>query len=155
AHHVCAVDGNGTARETWVVPHSGAGLADLEAKLRRLSIDPTRVAVGLEIPRGAVVDALLEAGCHVFALNPKQLDRFRDRHTVAGAKDDRRDAFVLADALRTDRGAFRRLALEDPRLIQLREMSRLHDELTAERTRLTNRLREQLLRFYPQVLSLC
>jgi transposase len=41
-------------------------------------------------------------------LNPKQLDRFRDRHTVAGAKDDRRDAFVLADSLRTDRPAFRR-----------------------------------------------
>ena len=46
----------------------------------------------------AVVETLLERGCHVFALNPKQLDRFRDRHTVAGAKDDRRDAWVLADA---------------------------------------------------------
>ena len=54
------------------------------------------VAVALEVPRGAVVDALLARGVHVFALNPKQLDRFRDRYTVAGAKDDRRDAQVLA-----------------------------------------------------------
>ena len=135
--------------------HSGAGLAELAAKVRLLTSDPARIAVGLEIPRGAVVDTLLEEGCDVFAVNPKQLDRFRDRHTVAGAKDDRRDAFVLADALRTDGWAFRRLTREDPRVIQLREVSRLHDELRQERTRLTNRLREQLVRFYPQALALC
>src|SRR5204863_9464647 len=46
--------------------------------------------------------------------NPKQLDRFRDRFTVAGAKDDRRDAHVLADSLRTDRHAFRRLSNDEP-----------------------------------------
>jgi transposase len=48
------------------------------------------------------VEVLVERGFHVFAVNPKQLDRFRDRHMVAGAKDDRRDALVLADSLRTD-----------------------------------------------------
>jgi hypothetical protein len=42
----------------------------------------------------------------------KQLDRFRDRFTVAGAKDDRRDAHVMADSLRTDRHAFRRLVTD-------------------------------------------
>src|SRR5262249_37710820 len=64
----------------------------------------------------------------VFALNPKQLDRFRDRYTVAGAKDDRRDAFVLATALATDQPAFRALKPEDPLLIELREWSRVEDE---------------------------
>jgi len=54
------------------------------------------VAVALETPRGALVETLLARGFHVFALNPKQLDRFRDRFTVAGAKDDSRDAHVLA-----------------------------------------------------------
>src|SRR5205823_11752827 len=106
-------------------------------------------------PHGAIEDTLLEWGRQVFALSPKQLDRFRDRHTVAGAKDDRRDAFVLADALRTDRSAFRRLDVEAPVVIQLREMSRLHGELLEEEGRLTNRLREQLWRFYPQALTHC
>ena len=154
-HQVCVVDARGDRREQWQVAHSGAGLAELAASLRALAPAPARIAVGLEIPRGAVVDTLLEEGCDVFAVNPKQLDRFRDRHTVAGAKDDRRDAFVLADALRTDGWAFRRLTREDPRVIQLREVSRLHDELRQERTRLTNRLREQLVRFYPHALALC
>jgi transposase len=153
-HQVCCVDADGRTRREWSVPHTGAGLAELAATLRAFG-SPARIAVAIEVPRSAVVDTLLEVGCHVFAVNPKQLDRFRDRHTVAGAKDDRRDAFVAADTLRTDRGAFRRLAAEDPRLIHLREVSRLHEELGAERTRLSNRLREQLLRGYPQVLALC
>ena len=61
------------------------------------------IAVAIEVPHGPVVEALLERGFRVHAINPKQLDRFRDRFTVAGAKDDRRDAHVLSDSLRTDR----------------------------------------------------
>jgi transposase len=155
AHQWCVIDAGGRRIAEGRVPHSGVGLRSLIEQLMPLSAEPARIAVVLEVPRGAVVDTLLEHGCAMFAINPKQLDRFRDRHTVAGAKDDRRDAFVLADALRTDHWAFRRLASDDPRLIQLREVSRVHDELGQEHTRLTNRLREQLLRFYPQALTLC
>jgi transposase len=154
-HQVCLVDPAGRRREERHVPHSGAGLTGLVDYLTSLVTDPAQIAVAIEVPRGAIVDVLLERGCHVYALNPKQLDRFRDRHTVAGAKDDRRDAFVLGDALRTDRPAFRRLAVETPDVIQLRELARVHGELVEETGRLTNRLREQLWRFYPQTLELC
>jgi transposase len=154
-HQVTLVDLGGRRRAERQVPHSGAGLAELADYLTSLVTDPGRIAVAIEVPRGAIVDILLERGCHVYALNPKQLDRFRDRHTVAGAKDDRRDAFVLGDALRTDRAAFRRLAIEAPAVIQLRELARVHGELVEELGRLTNRLREQLWRFYPQALRLC
>ena len=155
SHQVCvtAADGQRVAERS--VAHSGTGLAELIAELTRHGLDPAQIAVAIEVPRGAVVDTLLERGFHVFALNPKQLDRFRDRHSVAGAKDDRRDAFVLAHALRTDHTAFRRLHPEDPRLLRLRELSRMHEELVQERSRLTNRLREQLWRFFPQALMLC
>ena len=153
-HQVCLVSPTGRRQAERQVPHSGAGLTALVDDLTQRVGDPARIAVGLEVPRGALVDILLERGCHVFALNPKQLDRFRDRHTVAGAKDDRRDAFVLGDALRTDRAAFRRLAVEAPEVIQLRELARVHGELVEEAGRLANRLREQLWRVYPQVLGL-
>ena len=36
------------------------------------------------------------------AINLKWLDRLRDRFSVAGAKDDRHDAQIAADRLRTD-----------------------------------------------------
>lgn len=110
--------------------------------------------MAIEVPHGAMVEGLIERGFGVFAVNPKQLDRFRDRHTVAGSKDDRRDAYVLADSLRTDRPLFRRLKPEDPLLLQLREMSRLREDLVEQLRRLCNQLRQQLHRYYPQVLSL-
>jgi transposase len=153
-HRVALANAAGERLGERSIAHSGAGLAGLVAELTRLVPDAGRIAVAIEVPRGAVVHALLSAGCHVFALNPKQLDRFRDRHTVAGAKDDRRDAFVLADALRTDPLAFRRLDPEDPRLIHLRQLSRVHDELVQERLRLANRLREQLVEYFPGLLTL-
>ena len=90
--------------------HDAAAVqAAITAVLDRTGAAPAQIAVAIETPRGAVVATCLERGFAVFALNPKQLDRFRDRHTVAGAKDDRRDALVLADSRRTDPRAFRRV----------------------------------------------
>ena len=152
SHQICLLRPD-RAPETFAVAHSGAGLATLRERLQARVAHPERIAVAIEVPRGAIVETLLAHGCHVYAINPKQLDRFRDRHTVAGAKDDRRDAFVAADALRTDRAAFRRLQPEAPLVLQLRELSRLHGELVEEQGRLANRLREQLWRFYPQLLA--
>lgn len=154
-HQVSVGDAEGRPVSDQSVAHSGPGLAELVAHLRELGPAPHRVAVAIEVPRGPVVDALLEPGFHVFTLNPKQVDRFRDRHTVGGAKDDPRDAFVLRDALRTDPRAFRRVMPDDGRVVQLREMSRVHDELVEERNRLANRLRVQLIRLFPSVLALC
>jgi transposase len=154
-HQVCIVDRAGHRTQA-TVPHTSVGLAAFAEKLAALSPEaPERVAVAIELPRGPVVETLLERGFHVFAINPKQLDRFRDRHTVAGAKDDRRDAWVLADSLRTDQRSFRRVRVDDPLVIELRELSRVDDDLREELSRLSNRLREQLHRFCPDLLALC
>src|ERR1700751_3229924 len=155
-HQVCVLDRDRRRVGERAVPHDGASLARLADWLWTMSVgQPQRVAVAIEVPRGAIVEGLLERGFYVFAINPKQLDRFRDRHSVAGAKDDRRDAFVLSDSLRTDRARFRRIRLDDPLVIQVRELSRVDEDLGREANRLTNRLREQLHRFYIQALKLC
>src|SRR4029453_3976837 len=138
------------------VDHDGASLARLADWLWTVAAGPSQqVSVAIEVPRGAIVEGLVERGFHVFAMNPKQLDRFRDRHSVAGAKDDRRDAFVLADALRTDQPSFHRLQLDAPQLLLLRELSRAEEALLEEFRRSANRLRDQLHRLYPQMLQLC
>ena len=155
SHQVCVIDAARTVLLDAAFSHSGAGLAEMVAAITRVADERIeRLSVAIEQPRGAVVETLLERGIAVFSINPKQLDRFRDRHTVSGAKDDRRDAFVLADSLRTDLSAFRRAHLGDPLLVQLRELSRMQEELKADRIALGNRLREQLHRYYPQVLEL-
>jgi transposase len=154
-HRACLFDADGRRVAERNIKHDGTGLQEFCAWLvEKTGARPQEIAVAIETPRGPVVEMLLERGFQVFSINPKQLDRFRDRFTVAGAKDDSRDAQVLGHSLRTDRDAFRRLAIDDPLVIELREWSRLHDELKREQNRLTNRLREQLWRYYPQMTEL-
>jgi transposase len=147
AHEWCLLDAAGQVRGTRTVAHTAPAVQDaLQWLLDTAGVSPAQIAVGLETRSGVLVDTLLEHAFAVFALNPKQLDRFRDRFTAGGAKDDRRDALVAADALRTDRRAFRRIHVDDPRLLQLREVCRVVEDLHADEGRLTNRLREQLYR---------
>ena len=135
--------------------HTGEGIAGLCGWLHELSGGhPASVHVAIEVPHGAVVEMLLERDVQVYAINPKQLDRFRDRFSASGAKDDRRDARVLADSLRTDGRSFRQVQVQSPQVIELREWSRMAEELQQDRNRLTNRIREQLRRYYPQMVEL-
>jgi transposase len=153
-HQACLVDANGTIVGERECSHSAVGLAELGDWILAIAGAASAVAVAVEVPHGPVVDALIDRGFVVYAINPKQLDRLRDRFSVAGAKDDRRDAHVSADSLRTDRHLFRRLQVADPRLVELRAWSRLAEELQEERVRLSNRVHQQLWRYYPQVLKL-
>jgi transposase len=147
AHEICLLDTSGQLRGTRTVAHTAEAVHDAVQWVRaQTGMAPAGIAVAIESPRGVLVDTLIEVGFPVFAINPKQLDRFRDRFTAAGAKDDQRDAHVLSDALRTDRRAFRRVRPDDPLIIQLREVTRLRDDLQADEGRLANRLRDQLYR---------
>jgi len=156
SHHVFLTDGAGRKIGEKIFKHSGEGLADMAAWLLTASgaASSSQIDVAIETPHGPVVEMLIERGFMVHAINPKQMDRFRDRFTLAGAKDDSRDAEVMASALRTDPHCFRLLSALDPTVIELREHSRIASELGAERNRLTNRLREQLWRYFPAMLEL-
>jgi len=135
--------------------HGGEGLAALaDWALAASGVRPEEIWVAIEVPHGPVVESLIERGSRVFSINPKQADRFRDRFSPAGAKDDSRDAEVLADALRTDPRAFREIRPTPALIVELREWSRMHDELVAEHGRAASQLREQLWRYYPQALEL-
>jgi len=154
-YDVCVLDAGGKTIAKRVVPHSGVGIAGLLDWLQRLAGGtPEAVAVAIETPRGAVVEGLVERKFAVFAINPKQLDRFRDRYTAAGAKDDSRDALVLGDSVRTDQACFHRVRLDNAQQFRLRELSRIEEELQVQENRLSNQLWEQLHRYYPQMLAL-
>ena len=154
-HVVSLHDDTGTKVGQRKFAHGGAGLSDMIAWLLKASGGTAgEIHVAIETPHGPIVEALLERGFNVYSVNPKQLDRFRDRFTVSGAKDDSRDADVLADSLRTDMRAFRKLSVADPLIVELREWSRIDEELKVEHVRLTNRLKHQLWRYYPQMLEL-
>ena len=153
-HEVCVVDETGTVAARWSVQHTGEDIRKFVEKLMELAGGKAeRVAAGMETPHGAILEVLLERGVAIHAINPKQLDRFRDRHSVAGAKDDRRDAYVLADALRTDTAKFRRIQAAAPDMLKLRELGRAYENLTTDFHVQANRLRQLVIRFFPQVLE--
>jgi hypothetical protein len=95
SHRVCLLDIEGRQVNERDFAHGGAGLTELrDWLLEKTKAAPGQIAVAIETPHGPVVEMLLDHAFQVFAINPKQLDRFRDRFTVAGAKDDSRDAGI-------------------------------------------------------------
>lgn len=153
AHEVCLVNHEGAVVDRCSVRHDVGGLDELNRFLLKRG-PAARVAVAIETPRGSVVEFLVERGFQVFSINPKQLDRFRDRFTVAGVKDDRLDAQVLGDSLRTDEHRFRKVRLDAPAIIEVRGLSRMDQELSGNLARASNRLREQLFRYRPGLLEI-
>lgn len=154
-HHVRLIDAAGKDRGEGRFAHGGDGLAAMaDWLIRTAGVAAGDINAAIETPHGPVVETLLERGFNVYAINPKQLDRFRDRFSPSGAKDDSRDALVLASSLHTDARAFRKLEPAGAIETELRQYSRIAEELGAERIMLVNRLRQQLWRYFPAFLDL-
>jgi transposase len=155
SYQICVVDEKGEVLGERQVEHSSEGIRQCVDWLVNIAAgEAGSIAVAIEVPHGAMVEGLIESNLAVFAINPKQMDRFRDRYTVAGARDDDLDAFVMADSLRTDQRCFHRVKLDEPEIIRLRELSRMSQDLQTDGNRLANQLWEQLRRYYPQMLKL-
>ena len=119
-HQVCLIGVDGPVQRAF--PHDADGIGAMVDWLSAQAEQPGQVAVAIETPHGPIVEALMDRGIAAFAINPKQLDRFRDRFSPSGVKDGRRDALVLASSLRTDRHCFRRVEALDPVVMELRGM---------------------------------
>nr|WP_234890151.1 IS110 family transposase [Sinorhizobium medicae] len=97
SNHVFLTHGGGRKIGERVFRHGGEGLAEMATWLMATSgaVEGDEIQVAIEVPHGPVVETLMEFGFKVHSINPKQMDRFRDRFTLAGAKDDSRDAEVM------------------------------------------------------------
>ena len=155
-HQVCLLDATGKQRAERKVSHSGAGFVELAKWLSAQTnhSDSASIGVALETSSGPVVDCLLALGYRVAAINPKQADRFRDRFSPAGAKDDRRDAFVLATALYLEPQALRALEILDADTLELREQHRMREQLVRTKMGIAQKIRQGLWRYYPSFESL-
>jgi transposase len=149
-HAVAVVDTAGRQIQRFTVAHDAAGLRELVTGLATTGV--TEVAI--ERPDGPVVDALLAAGLTVVVISPNQLKNLRGRYGSVGNKDDRFDAYVLADTLRTDRARLRPLTPDTPATIALRSACRARKDLVAHRVALANQLRAHLLQVFPGAVGL-
>jgi len=149
-HAISVVGPDGREQRRFTVTHTDSGLGSLARRLREAGV----VDVAIERPDGPVIDALLEAGFTVFVIPPGQLKNLRGRYGSAGNKDDRFDAYVLADTLRTDRHRLRPLTPDSPATVTLRMTVRARKDLVATRISLANQLRAHLQLAFPGAVGL-
>ncbi|GAB3838423.1 IS110 family transposase [Dactylosporangium cerinum] len=132
------------------MPHDAAGLKRMAAKLLRAGVEQ----VGIERGDGPVVQTLMHAGLTVFVIPPGQVKNLRSRYGSAGNKDDRFDAYVLADVVRTDVRRLRPMLVDSEQTIALRGSVRARRDLVTHRVAAANQLRAHLQLVFPAAATL-
>jgi len=130
-----------------------AKLHELVAKHGGGDLVPAGVVVGIETDRGSWVQALIASGYQVYAINPRQVARFKERYASSGAKSDKGDAHALADMVRIDRDQLRPVAGDSEQAQAVKVVARAHQTLIWERTRTFQRLRSTLREYFPAALD--
>ena len=154
-HDVELMDEAGRVLAKARLPEGVAGIARLHAMIgEQLGEDAEQaeVLVGIETDRGPWVATLIAVGYTVYAVNPLQAARYRERHGVSGAKSDPADAHILADMVRTDAHQLRPVAADSSEAQAIKVVARMHKTLIWERTRHTQRLRHGLREYFPAAL---
>ena len=136
------------------IAHSCEGFEGLHAKVREHETDPSQVLVAIETPHGLLVHDMVQHGYCVYAINPKSVNRYKDRHSPASPKDDGRDAMALAHLLRTDRQHYKPLETLPADYHLMDELCKDLRQLVDDRARIVNRLESCLKDYYPQALGL-
>jgi transposase len=108
-HDVCFTDDTATTLAQFQIAHSTEGFTALHTQIAQHQADPAAVLVALETTRGLLVYDRLCQGDHIYAINPKAVNQYKERHVLSAATDDRLEALALAHLLRTDRHRFKPL----------------------------------------------
>lgn len=149
-HAVCLIDPEGEVTDRFTVEHTAQGLRSLIRRLLTAGVNE----VGIERGDGPVVEALLAAELVVLVISPNQVKNLRSRYGSAGNKDDRFDAYVLADVVRTDRRRLTPLARSTPTTTALRSTVRARRDLVQHRVAAANQLRAHLQIVFPAAAGL-
>jgi transposase len=85
----------------------------------------------------------------VFVIPPGQVKNLRSRYGSAGNKDDRFDAYVLADVVRTDNRRLRPMVCDSEQATALRSTVRARRDLVGHRVAAGNQLRAHVQACFP------
>ena len=152
-HMVWVGDETGQCVKQEVVKQEAGELSTLGRWLVERQSEGTVLWAAIEKPHGRIVDFLLDHNVVVYPINPKSLDRARDRFRTSSSKSDLFDARVLAEFLRTDHGHLRPLLPSSEQAQEFKLLTRDHHRLVNGHTRLVNQLVAALKEFYPLALE--
>jgi transposase len=149
-HAICIMNPDGEVTDRFTLAHTAAGLKRLVGRMLAAGV----AEVGIERGDGPLVEALLQAELTVLVISPNQVKNLRSRYGSAGNKDDRFDAYVLADVVRTDRRRLTPLTRSTPATVALRSTVRARRDLVEHRVAAANQLRAHLQIVFPGVVGL-
>jgi transposase len=152
-HQVYVGDEQGKKVREVKVPETVEGLAELGRWLDEKRAEPIELWAAIEKPHGRIVDFLLDHGVVVYPVNPKALDRVRDRYRMSDSKSDAFDAYVLAEFLRTDQAHLRALQPNSEKAQELKLLSRDQRRVERQKTRFVHQLTITLKEYYPRALE--
>jgi len=153
-HDIFIVDESGNKVNSFRIDHNPQGLSFLRDQVRKLTVPKEQVIFAIETHKNLLVDFLLDEGYTVYSINPKSVDRYRDRYRVSGAKDDTFDAMVLANIIRTDRNQHRAIMPNSDLGRELKVLTQDEQRLIRLKTKLINQIQACLKDYYPQALEL-
>jgi transposase len=153
-HDVVFMNEAGMELASLVIPHTLDRFAQFDSTRQKMGLAPTDCWIGLETAHNLIIDYLWsQAYSQVYVLPPNQVKSNRGRFRQSQAKDDPEDARLIADILRTDRGRLQPWHPDSLLTRQMRAKISLILHLGQQITRLANRLRSVLLRYYPAALQ--
>lgn len=153
-HDIYITDDSGKKLTAFEISDNQGGLTLLVKQVQKFTTNQGEVLFAMETDKGLLVEFLLDCGYTVYSINPKAVDRFRDRYRVSGAKTDPIDAMVLANILRTDRHNFRPILPDSELAREVKILARDRKELVHEKVRITNQITSALKNYFPVALEM-
>ncbi len=145
-HNVCILAPDRRVLSEFTIKHDWSGFEQLRSVLNELK----DVEINLERSDGLLVDWLVSQNWRVFVTPPKIAASHRPRRS----KDDRGDAYLLADLLRDHDADCRPLVIHSPIVEELKQLTRAHDHFQTQLQSTTNQLRQVLKQYYPAAIDL-
>jgi len=154
-HDFVLMNLQGDILDRGTIAHNMNKLEDLASRIKQHVDSANQVRVGLELNDGALLAWLATKGYTIFGIQPKSAQRARDIYRPSGSKDDKIDAFVLAEFVRINADRLRPWSPLSEITLKLRELLRWREELVHQRTASYQRLRALLAEWSPQLSELC
>lgn len=148
-HHCTVIDAEGQRRLSRRVVNDETTLLELIGEVIELSEgEPVTWAIDLNAGGAALLIALLAAHGQKVLYIPGRTVHHASGSYRGDGKTDAKDAYVIADQARMRRD-LHPLQEQDEIAVDLRILTARRYDLTADRTRAINRLRAQLLEYFP------
>jgi transposase len=128
---------------------TSSGFACIQTELNLLSKDHSDFCIGIETDKNILADYLITAEHTVYNLNPLCVKRFKDSQSPTPKKNDKYDSIMIATMLFRDKAIYKPVMKSSYNSEYLKSICGIMNDLTSQRTRLTNALRSNLMLYFP------